>query len=220
MRWFYNIAKVLLLAIVPALIRWKINNKENIPQQGPLLVISNHIHLVDPPLVAYAIRRKSFFMAKEELFRSKILAYLLKGIGAFPVHRGKLDRKALRSADKVLSDGMVLVIFPESTRSSNAKLQQAYSGSALIALRNNVPVLPVAIMGTEQIKGLTWWLHRPKITVNIGQTMNLPTVEGRLTKTELARLTDLLMERIAGLLTEEYRGEIKIGQEEDNGIEG
>lgn len=214
MRWFYNIAKYLLLGIVPILIRWKVNNGENIPQQGPLLAVSNHIHLVDPPLVAYAIRRKAFFMAKEELFRSKILAYLLGGIGAFPVHRGKLDRNALRSADKVLSDGMVLVIFPESTRSSNAKLQQAYSGSALIALRNNVPVLPVAIFGTEQIKGLTWWLHRPRITVNIGRPLTLPQVEGRLTKTELARLTDLLMERIAGLLPQEYRGEIRTGQEE------
>jgi 1-acyl-sn-glycerol-3-phosphate acyltransferase len=218
MRWFYFIAKYLLIGLVPILIRWQVNGGENIPQQGPLLVTSNHIHLVDPPLVALAIRRKAVFMAKEELFRSKIQAYFLQGIGAFPVHRGRMDRKALRDADKVLADGLVLIIFPESTRSSNAKLQQAYSGSALIALRNNVTVLPVAITGTEKVKGPTWWVRRPRITVNIGLPLNLPSVSGKLTKEELSGVTALIMEHIAGLLPSEYRGESYNRIGEMNGI--
>lgn len=207
MRLLYYIAKYLLSGLVPILVRWQVNGRENIPQKGALLVISNHLHLADPPLVALAIHRKAVFMAKEELFRSKIQAYFLRGLGAFPVHRGQMDRKALRDADRVLSDNLALIMFPEATRSSNAKLQQAYSGSALIALRNNVSVLPVAITGTEKVKGLTWWLRRPRITVNIGHVLNLPSVSGKLTKEDLSRVTALLMEHIAGLLPPEYRGE-------------
>ncbi|MFC2016828.1 lysophospholipid acyltransferase family protein, partial [Chloroflexota bacterium] len=97
-------------------------------------------------------------------------------------------------------------MFPEGTRSKNGQLQPAFSGSALIALRNGVPILPVGITGTEKIKGLAWLLHRPQITVNIGRPFHLPPVSGKLTKVELARFTDYIMGRIAELLPLGYRG--------------
>jgi len=150
-------------------------------------------------------------MAKEELFRSRFSSYCVRSFGAFPVHRGQLDREALRQAKRVLADGLALVMFPEATRSKDAQLQPAFSGSALIALHSGAPILPVGITGTERIKGVSWILHRPVITVNIGHPFYLPPVNSRLTKVEMAELTNFIMERIAEVLPPEYRG--NYGQE-------
>jgi len=144
-------------------------------------------------------------MAKEELFRSRIMAYFIGGLGSFPVHRGQPDRKALLQAENILSKGQVLIIFPEATRSQNAQLQSAYPGSALIALRSGAPILPVGISGTEQIKGMAWLLRRPRVTVNIGRPFPPPPVDGKVTRAELNKLTNLILERIAELLPREYR---------------
>ena len=145
-------------------------------------------------------------MAKEELFRSRLSNYFIRNFGAFPVHRGRIDRKALRQAEGILSEGTALVMFPEATRSKNTQLQSAYPGSALIASRNDVPILPIGISGTEIIKGWFWLLRYPKITVNIGTSFRLPPTNGKLTRAGLAKLTNLMMEHIAELLPTEYRG--------------
>ncbi len=188
------------------LTRWRVKGRENVPSQGPLLVVANHLNLADPPLLSVSLGRKVVFMAKEELFRVRFLGYFMRGFGAFPVHRGQLDRKALRQAAQLLANGMALVTFPEGTRSKNAQLQPAFSGSALIALRSGVPILPIGITGTERIKGVAWLLRRPEITVNIGHPFHLPPASSKLTKVELAKLTNYMMGRIAELLPREYRG--------------
>lgn len=205
-RWFYYVARFIVQMILRLFTRWQVNGRENIPSQGALLMVSNHLNLADPPLVSVSINRKAIFMAKEELFRSKFTGYFISSFGAFPVHRGQLDREALRHAERVLAEGMVLVMFPEATRSKNAQLQPAFPGSALIALRNRVPILPVAITGTERIKGVSWILRRPKITVDFGQPFHLPSVNGKASRTELTQITTTIMEHIAELLPVEYRG--------------
>jgi len=204
--WFYYVGRALVRMLLVLLTRWQVRGRENVPSQGPLLVAANHINLADPPLLGVSLGRKAVFMAKKELFHSRLTGYFIGGFGAFPVHRGQLDKKALRQAMQVLADGMALVMFPEGKRSKTAQLQPAFPGSALIALRGGVPVLPIGISGTEKIKGLAWLLRRPRITVNIGHPFYLPPVSSRLTKVELAKLTDFIMERIAQLLPMEYRG--------------
>jgi len=189
------------------LTRYEVRGRENIPSQGPLLVVANHINLADPPLLGVSLGRKTIFMAKEELFRSRFSAYFIRGFGAFPVQRGGVDKKALRQAEKLLSQGLALVMFPEGTRSSNAQLQDAFPGSALIAFRNNAPVLPVGITGTEKIKGVAWLLRRPRITVNIGQPFHLPSDNTGPRKVKLAAFTNQITEHIAELLPQEYRGD-------------
>ena len=145
-------------------------------------------------------------MAKGELFRSKLASYFMGSLGAFPVSKGRLDRKALRRAMQVLADGMVLVIFPEGMRSRGGRLRDAFPGAALIALRSGVPIIPIGITGTEKLNGLAWLWHRPEVTVNIGPPFSLLSASSKLTKVELSRLTGVIMEHIAELLPVEYRG--------------
>jgi len=204
--WFYYVARGTTKLLLHLLTRWQVRGRENIPSQGPLLVVANHLNLADPPLVGVSLGRKAIFMAKEELFRSRFSSCFVRGFGAFPVRRGQLDREALRQADRFLAQGLALVMFPEGMRSRNAQLQPAFPGSALIAARSGVPILPVGISGTEKIKGVAWILHRPQITVNIGRPFYPPPVSNKLTKVGLAELTNSIMKCIAELLPPKYRG--------------
>ena len=206
MPWFYYVGRVMVRMLLLLLTRWRVKGKENVPSQGPVVVVANHLNLADPPLLWVSLGRTTVFMAKQELFRSRFSSYFIRSLGAFPVHRGQLDRKALRQAEQLLANGMALITFPEGTRSKTGQLQPAFSGSALIALRSGVPILPVGITGTERIKGVAWLLRRPRITVNIGQPFHLPLASSKLTKVELVRLTNYMMGRIAELLPPEYRG--------------
>ena len=203
--WFYCGGRLIARALFTLLTRWEVRGRENIPADGPVLVVANHLNLTDPPLLGISLGRKMMFMAKEELFRSPLAACFVGGFGAFPVRRGKLDRKAMRQAQQVLTDGMALIMFPEATRSKTARLQRAYPGSALIAMRIGVPILPVGVIGTEKVRGVGWIFRRPRITINIGRTFQLPSGK-KLTRDGLAKNTDLIMERIAELLPPKYRG--------------
>lgn len=205
--WFHYVGKFLMRLLLLFFTRWQVTGRENIPSQGPVLIIANHINTADPPLLSVSIGRRVIFMAKEELFRSRIIGYFVRTFGSFAINRQRPDRQALRNAHRVLADGIALAMFPEGKRSHNAQLQTAFPGSALIATRDrSIPILPVGIHGTENIKGVFWLLSRPKITVNIGPPFYLPTTNGKLTRVELARLTGFMMRHIAELLPSEYRG--------------
>ena len=206
MPWFYYVGRLIVRMILLLLTRWQIKNRENIPSQGALLIVANHLNLVDPPLLVVSLGRRVIFMAKKELFQSRVVGYFVRGFGAFPVHRGQLDKKTMHQVHRLLDDGQALVMFPEGTRSKNAQLQPAFPGAALIASRSGVPIVPVGISGTEKMKGMVWMLRRPRISVNIGHPFYLPPVNNKLTKVELAELTNSIMEHIAELLPPQYRG--------------
>lgn len=206
MLWLYKTGELFVRLLFFSLTRYQVRGKENIPSHGPLLVVANHLHVADPPLVSISLGRESRFMAKEELFRSPLLRFIFTTVGAFPVNRRRLDRGALWRAEEALTHGFPLVIFPESTRSKNAQLQPAHHGAAMLAAHNSVPILPVGITGTESIKGPGWWLTRPRLTVNIGVPFRLPSVNGKLTKAERTKYTELIMKHIATLLPLKYRG--------------
>lgn len=206
MPWFYYVGKLIVGAFFRLFTRWRVKGRDNVPPKGAVLVVANHIHAVDPPLLGVSLGRQVVFMAKEELFRSRFLAYFLRGLGSFPVHRGRLDRNAIRQSEQVLAEGRVLVMFPEATRSPNARLQLALPGSALIASRHDVSILPVGIAGTEKLKKSSWLFRRPRITANIGPPFSLASSGGKISKDVLAEHTELIMRRIAELLPPEYRG--------------
>jgi 1-acyl-sn-glycerol-3-phosphate acyltransferase len=204
--WFYYVGRALVRMLAFLVMRYQVKGKDNIPAQGPILVAANHLNLVDPPLLGISLGRVAVFMAKEELFRSKFSGYFVRGFGAFPVHRRQADRKALSQAEQVLAQGQALIMFPEGTRSRDGQLQSAFPGAALIASRCDVPILPVGISGTEKVKGMTWWLRRPRVTVSIGVPFSLPPSNGLLSREELAQHASLIMARIAELLPAGYRG--------------
>ena len=206
MPWFYYIGRLMMRILLFLLTRWQVRGRENVPAQGPLLVVANHLNLTDPPLLGVSLDRNVIFMAKEELFRSRFSGYFIRNFGAFPVYRGRIDRQALLQADKILARGLALLMFPEGRRSKNTQLQSAFPGTALIARRSGTPILPVGITGTEKIRGITWLLHRPRITVNIGHPFHLPPISSKLTKVELVECTNFIMKHIAELIPSEYQG--------------
>jgi len=183
-----------------------VEGKDNVPKNGPLIIVSNHLSMTDPPVLSTSIPRSIVFMTKEELFSHPILGPFARGWHAFPVRRGQLDREALRQADQALRDGLALGMFPEAMRSPTGKMQQGYTGVALIALRSNSPILPVGIKGADRMNNLSFIFHRPELVINIGRPFTLPHPGGRLSKEQLAPATDIIMRKIAELLPESYRG--------------
>lgn len=183
--------------------RCQIRGRENIPSQGPLLVVANHFSLADPPLLNMIFHRQVRFMAKSKLFRFKPFGNFIRGLGGFPIHRGRPDMRAFRHAEQVLTQGLALAIFPEGTRSRSGHVGQAFPGPARIALRSGASILPVGIAGTEKLEHWAGFLKRPRVTLNIGRPFHLPPTANELTKTQLI---NYMMEHVAELLPEEYRG--------------
>lgn len=204
--WFYYLGTYAVKLLLFLLTRYQVIGKENIPTQGALIIAANHLSNIDPPLLSASIPRRIVFMAKGELFWHPIFGPLTRGWHAFPVYRGRLDLKALRRAQQVLQRGMVLGMFPEAMRSANSQLQPAYTGVALISLKNESPILPVGITGSEKILKSLIRLRRPHVTVNIGKPFIPPSNESKRTKEKLIPATDFIMMRIAELLPQSYRG--------------
>jgi len=191
---------------------WKVKGRENVPLTGPLIIIANHVHLLDPILLEFSFPRWINFMAKEELFRHPFLKLITHWAQAFSVHRRgttKDKRRAVKQAKDILDNGLVLGMFPEGKRSRDHKLMMGKPGSAVVASQMGVPLLPVGIIGTDKIKGISWLWRRPEIVINIGQPFKLPLVNGRLNKSQMKLLTSQLMGEIAALLPPEYQGVYK-----------
>ncbi len=212
MHWVYYFGRVLIHILVFPFASWEVKGRENVPASGPLLIVCNHLHLADPPIVAASMPLKCVFMAKEELFRDGWSRFWVGNFGAIPVSRGGVDREAIRRAEDWLRKGVSLIIFPEGGRSQGARLQPALPGAALIAAHTGVPVLPVSITGTEKLKNmrlkpLIWCVfHRPRITVNIGRPFLPPPAGGKLPKEQRNALMKDIMGKIAALLPPAYRG--------------
>ncbi|MGM0607043.1 MAG: lysophospholipid acyltransferase family protein [Candidatus Muiribacteriota bacterium] len=131
----------------------KVINRQKIPQQGPLLIVSNHLSNLDPPIIMYAFNRHVVFMAKKEIFKVPLLSWILKKLKCFPVKRGKADKNALNTAKNRLSlEKLAVVMFPEGTRSTNHQIKKFKSGISYVWYDAGCPpVLPVALKGSENI---------------------------------------------------------------------
>ncbi len=191
------------------LFRWTVTGAENVPREGALLVVANHVNAADPILLMLAVPRWITYMAKEELFDDPLLRRVLTDAGIFPVARGgnvQQRMEVMRQAEGLLAAGHALAIFPEGTRSHSGVLQEGKGGAALLAVHAGVPILPVATAGIEQMRGTGWLFRRPRVTVTIGEPFHLQSSSARLSRSEMGRLTDEIMRRIAALLPEDRRG--------------
>lgn len=175
----------------------RIYGAENVPQQGPLLVVSNHASDFDPPILSSCMRRPVAFMAKEELFRVPVLNRAIELYGAFPVKRGSADRSAIRAALNSLEKGWATGVFLQGTRTPDGRITEPKLGAAMIAAKAKVPLLPVSLWGTHAIarKGSAIPRSVP-VTVRIGQLIDPPSSNDR---EELEVLTQRCADEINGL---------------------
>jgi 1-acyl-sn-glycerol-3-phosphate acyltransferase len=207
MNWVYYFGRGLIRILVFPFATWKVKGKEKLKTGGPWLVVCNHLHLADPPIVAASLPTKCVFMAKEDLFQDGWSRFWVKNFGAFPVRRGGIDREAIRQAEDWLKKEVSVIMFPEGGRSQTGQLQEALNGAAFIALRLGVPVLPVGIAGTEKIKNLSrCFREHPRITINIGEPINPAPTKGKITRDQRLKLMNDIMKKIAALIPPEYRG--------------
>ncbi|MBI1885484.1 MAG: 1-acyl-sn-glycerol-3-phosphate acyltransferase [Chloroflexi bacterium] len=196
--------------VVALNINLEVVGRERVPRKGPLILACNHLNIADPPIITVAFPRRVVWMAKRELFDTPVLGILYHLYGCLPVRRTEADLKALREAQDVLRKGLVLGMFPEGTRSRIPGLRKAEPGTALIALRTGVPIVPVAITGTEPIHlpgSLFQFLQRRRHHVRLafGEPFTLPQVE-RVRTEAVEQGADMIMRRIAELLPLEYQG--------------
>jgi 1-acyl-sn-glycerol-3-phosphate acyltransferase len=151
--------------------------REYFPKHGPAVVASNHRSFFDPFIIACMVRRPMYYVAKRELFEiNPLLSLLLRTLGAFPVDRGNGDRDTIATAKELLARGELVLIFPEGTRTRPGPLGHAKRGIGRLALESGVPIIPVALIGTESIR--RGWRIRPrKVRVRAGRALNFPHVD-------------------------------------------
>jgi 1-acyl-sn-glycerol-3-phosphate acyltransferase len=187
--FFRNCFRILFQTIF----RWKVVGRENVPTEGPAVICSNHISLLDPPLVGSASKRPIHFMAKEELFHIPVLSYFLPKILAFPVKRGQSDMKAVKTAIKILKNNELFGIFPEGTRKKADTSEEAEEGAVFIALKAKAPIIPVALIGPYR-------LFRP-VRVIFGEPIDTtPYTSGKISKEVVSEVTRIMMDKIQFLI--------------------
>ena len=178
----------------------QVYGQEFVPPLGPALVVSNHASYFDPPFLACAMARPVAFMAKEELFEVPLLSQVIRLYGAYPVKRGSGDRGALRAALKALEAGWLVGIFLEGTRTKDGRIYDPKLGAAMIAAKAQVPLIPVGLIGVEQIfpPGSTFPQPVP-LTVRIGPAIAPPQ---RTKRQELQAVTQACQDQIHALLAQ------------------
>src|SRR5437588_1885250 len=152
--------------------------REHIPRQGPVIIAANHRSFLDPFVIATMAswRRPMYYVAKKELFRHRWQAWILNALGAFPVDRGAGDRETIDTAKAILGRGDIVLIFPEGTRTRPGSLGKPHRGVGRLALESGAPVIPVAVIGTEDVR--KGWRIRPrKVRIRAGRPLRFPRVD-------------------------------------------
>jgi len=144
---FYEACRSLAGVFYSVLFRLEGKGMENVPADGPVILCANHTSNHDPLVVAVCLKsRPVTFMAKAELFRVPLLGPLIRRLGAFPVKRGGVSKEAIKHSIELLKSGKVITIFPEGSRSNSGGAGK--KGAAMLALRSQAAVVPVAIIGS------------------------------------------------------------------------
>jgi 1-acyl-sn-glycerol-3-phosphate acyltransferase len=187
-----------LTPILKFLASVKVNKIENLPLNEAVIVACNHLSFFDGFALQFALPRPIYFMGKEENFKNPFLRFFMYQIGSFPVKRGTYDRGALDQALRILKSGQALGMFPEGTRTYGKGLLPAKGGTAILAIKMNCPIIPIAMDGTHHI--LKRFLYRPQVSITV-----CPPIfpDGKLTPAEL---TEKYMRVIAQYLPQELRG--------------
>lgn len=206
LRGWYRVIRGVVRFLLRLLSRLEIEGLENIPDQGPYLLVTNHLHWLDPPVVMAAFPHRAYVFAAEKWGKNRLLGPLFRSLDAIFVQRGEVDRKALRQALAVLRGGGVLGLAPEGTRSKTGALQQGRSGAAYMAYQTGIKLVPVVATGQKQLFPSLWRFRRARVRVVFGPPFEPPPVEGRVRAAHVHAFTEEIMYRLAAMLPPEYRG--------------
>lgn len=201
--WLWWTARAALAPVFRGVLRVRATGVDNIPADGAVLLVCNHISMWDPPMVAYAMcpRRRVYFMAKSELMALPVAGWAFANIGAFGVDRGGADRSAIRTARKLLAEGQALLMFPEGTRHQSGELGDAFPGAGALARVAGTRVVPVAIVRSTGRFG--------PVRIAIGAPIALDDIVQQSRSAQSQAVADRMMEAIRVLrdgIQEETRG--------------
>jgi 1-acyl-sn-glycerol-3-phosphate acyltransferase len=216
--------KAVLTPVLRLGYRVRIEGRENIPQHGPVILAANHRSFMDSLFLPLVIRRRVTFVAKAEYFDSKKTAWFFRGVGQIPIRRegGSASERALASATEVLTSGGVFGIYPEGTRTRDGYLHRGHTGVARLALRTGAPIVPVGMIGTDEIQATDAKLPRffRRVTIRFGSPVPLGHYVGREDeRIVLRQITDEVMFDIQQLSGYEYHDTYATKKAEDVPVE-
>ncbi|MGQ0433869.1 MAG: lysophospholipid acyltransferase family protein [Microthrixaceae bacterium] len=201
----YAIVRGLLRVIFTLLGRVQVIGSEKIPADGAFVLAPVHRSNVDFALASLVTRRPMRFMGKDSIWKSTLLGRFVTMLGAFPVHRGTADRDALRACTDIVSGGSPLVMFPEGARQHGPDVQELFDGTAYVAAKTGVPIVPVGIGGSERLlpKGAKL-PHPSRLVLVIGDPIAAParTEGGRMPRSAVGAITQELHATLQKLFDE------------------
>lgn len=187
-----KIIKAVIRLFMRIAFRIKIVGKENIPKEGACIICPNHKSYYDPPLVVAFNKRHINMIAKKELYKNPILAWLGKTFDVFTVERDGKDIEAVKHSLKILKNGGILGIFPEGTRHGMEKGIKVKNGAVQMAIKSGVPIIPAGIKGDYKIFR--------KVTITYGEPIYYDKSKiNQQDKEEIDKLTEELMNTIVKL---------------------
>ena len=205
----YWIVKALLTPLLRVLFRVQVEGRANLPARGPIIVAMNHRSFMDSIFLPLMVRRRVTFVAKAEYFDDPKTAWFFRAVGQIPIRRegGDASERALASAMDVLEGGGIFAIYPEGTRTRDGYLHRGHTGVARLALRAGVPIVPVGLIGTDEIQPTDKKLPRffGRVTIRFGTPLDVERFAGQSDDHRALRsLTDELMFEIQDLCHYEY----------------
>jgi len=196
----YRALKPVAVALMRLLFRLEVHGREQVPAAGPLLLVSNHVSLLDPPIVGGASPRDLHFMAKEELFGIPLLGWLIRRLNARPVKRDGSDGRALKTALRLLREGRALLVFPEGTRGVEGRLGEGKPGAGMLAVMSGATVVPVHVSGSGRALPAGRVVPRPaKVRVRFGPPLHFKAAGAEERKERYREATREMMRAIAQL---------------------
>jgi 1-acyl-sn-glycerol-3-phosphate acyltransferase len=172
--------------------RWRVYGTENVPEQGGVILASNHASFLDPPLVGSGLKRDINYLARESLFRFPGIGALLRSWNAVPVDRDGGGARGLKIILDRLLAGNGIILFPEGTRTKDGNLQPARSGIGLTVIKSTAPVVPVRVFGTFEAYGRHRKFPRPhRVVVKYGRPMNFEALRAEAKVCDKARLKEI-----------------------------
>jgi 1-acyl-sn-glycerol-3-phosphate acyltransferase len=206
-RFFRNFAHGLIKIVAKICLNISVEGMENFPTQGPVLVVINHLGDSDVLALISSLPTPPDALGKIELYELPILGKLIDWYGVIWLHRGRADTKALRAALDGFAEGRIIVIAPEGRYSVTGALEEASGGAAFLAYKSGAQILPIAVTGTENesVYGALKKFRRAQVGVKAGKMFKLAEQSGGRQEA-VAMGTDQIMQSLAELLPEKYRG--------------